>query len=138
MSSPVSNTAKAFFNAEFEEEIKSTMKEEALATLEKTSSQLKIVLKGQTDVCVEISVPILTSSVTSPVEAVSSAPVASIVNKSVNTCAETASKKVCHKIVDECVDKTAKKAIDEAVDKSIVSTKSYYSMAYDYFQGKSA
>jgi len=70
------------------------------------------------------------------VKVISPMPIAFIVNSSVETCAENTSKKICHKCVDEIIDETAKKAIEKSVDACVGSTKSYFSIAYDYIVNK--
>lgn len=134
MSSPVSSSAKVFFNPEFEEEIKNMLKDEAHTTLENTSLKLKAVLNEQVNLAIESTVPVALSPITFTITNVSPEPLGIVVNTSVNTCADTASKKVGYKVVDGCVDKTAKQAIEEVVNNSIDSTKSYVSIIYSYIQ----
>lgn len=137
MSSPVSDTAKAFFSAEFEEEIKNVMKQEAQAALEKTSSQSKEILKKQADDSVEFCVPYITFPVKTSIAGTLPIPVTISANTSLDVCVDAASKKIAHKSIDLFIDTVAKKSIDSSVDYSVNSSKSYFSMAYDYFQGKS-
>jgi hypothetical protein len=132
MSSPVSNTTNVFFDEEFES-FRNTMKEEAQATLEKTSSQAKDLLKKQANDSVESCVPYLTSPVKVSITGTLPVPLAVIANTSLDVCADTASKKVSHKSIDKSVDTVAKKAIDDSVDYSVNSSKSYFSAIYDYF-----
>jgi len=143
MSSPVSsNTINVFFDEEFEFDIRKTMKEEAQATLGKTSEQAKIAIKGEVDGSAKFIAPLVTSPCKASVYAVSPQPIASAANtcitSSVDPVIESSLKKVGHKSVDKCVDTTAKKVIDQAVDKSVDSTKSFSSMVYYYVQSKFA
>jgi hypothetical protein len=139
VSSNTTNTTNIFLDEGFDE-IEKIMKEEAQATLQKTSDQVKIAMKEQVDNCAKSATPYVTFTSKAAGSLISTQPVYLAFNASLDTfiepIIESGMKKIGYKSVDKCVDTAAKKIIDQTIDSSVNSAKSSTSTVYDYIQIK--
>jgi hypothetical protein len=114
----------------------------AKVTLEKTSDQVKLLMKEKVDESANSTTPYITAPCKAGANLTLPAPAACIVNTGITSCVEPAitagMKKVGHKYVDQCIDTEAKKVIDQSIDSSVDSTKSFLTMICDYVQSKFA
>jgi|GEM_PF-6569470 len=116
------------------EAYKAKRNKESLKSLPKTSDQTKIIIKGQVNGIAKLAIPYIAAPSKNATAATLPMPVALSTNlciiASVEPAVNSSLKIILQKSIDQGMDINE---IDKTIDKTVVSTKSFASIIYDYF-----